>query len=454
MNQVELQTPPHSLPAEQALLGAILNKSTLLADVDLDPAEFYRAEHQAMFAAMRSLQEDRKAIDPVTLCDVLADNGKIEKIGLEYIVEVSSNSSGHNVSHYAEIVRAKFLARQLIAKGQEVAALGWSDGDIEERISKAQGLVTSLQVANVAEARDINQCIKDAVGALEKRFESGNALIGLSTGFADIDKRTQGLRDGHLIIIAGRPGMGKTTLAMNVAEHNAMAGKFVIVFSLEMSEGELTDKMLCSIGRIDYERMQDGKVHDSDWDKLSSAVAKMRGRDYFIDDYGQLTSGSLLSRARRIAQKVGRKPDLVVVDYMQLLRDKGEGVDRVTGISRNLKNAARDLNCPLIALSQLSRKCEDQHRKPIASDLRDSGSIEQDADLIYMLYREEEYNKETQNPGLAEAICAKWRFGKKGTDILNSTNLGMCRFENSNVKFISEQLAQARGKRELSYAKR
>lgn len=443
----ELKQPPNSHEAEQALIGAVMLRPEVLAEISLTPAEFYRREHRVLWEAILALTEARKPIDLLSISDWLSDaNRMADAGGLDYLSDIFANiHSAANAVHYAELIANKATRRRLISIAYAIADKGYNEPELQEAIDFAQREISDVRVADSREPLSIDHHMKHAIAALQQRLDSKGALLGLSTGFADLDFRTQGLRPGHLVVIAGRPGMGKTTLACNIAEHAVTQGKFVITFSLEMSAGELTDKMACSLGRIDYQRMQDGKLNEDEWDKFHSVACRIKGRPYYIDDDGSLTSQVLISRARRIAQRIGRKPDLIVVDYLQLLRDKGEGVDRVTGISRNLKMAARELHCPLIALSQLSRKVEERaDRRPVPSDLRDSGSIEQDADLIWMLYRDEEYNPNTQHPGLAEVICAKWRFGKKGTDILNSSTLGFCRFESSTVRHIERALPQKR----------
>lgn len=455
MNHLKL--PPHSIEAEQSLIGAVLIRNDLMLDLDGLPAEaFYRKEHRTIFAAMQSLAEDNTPIDVVSLSAALEDAGTLEQAGgLDYLCEIQDSSpSAYNALHYADIIRTRYLERRLISAGNEIADMGFNaEGDIQGKIDRAGALLSGIEVATSDEPVMIDAILKEAVDSIDRRFNSTESMLGLPTGITDLDKRTNGLQKGDLVLVAGRPSQGKTTLAMNFAEHAAMAGKFVIVFSLEMPREQLMNRMLSSIGRIPYERVKTGKLLEEDWPKLSGAVAKLKGKPYYIDDSSRLTSGQLLTRARKIAQRQGRKPDLVVVDYLQLLTDRGEGVERISVISRNLKLTARELDCPLVALSQLNRSCEARpDKRPLASDLRESGSLEQDADIILMLYRDEVYNEQSQDKGIAEILCRKFRNGETGTDRVSSAMLSQCRFESLAYGYQVPSPAPKKSRRELDYA--
>jgi replicative DNA helicase len=460
MNDLAMYTPPHSNDAEQAVIAAVLLKPDLAVDLELLPKVFYKREHQAIWAAVVALTERRQAADVVTVAQELRDTSKLaEAGGVEYLAEMlNSNQSTANAKHYAEIVRGKYLQRNLCNVGRELTQIGYDDGDTDQKLGKAQALIAEfvggLQVGTKNEPMSVDDCMRETLSELEGNWAKQGGMLGLSTGFVDIDRRTQGLRKGDMIVVAGRPSSGKTTLAMNIAENVALSGGFVVVFSLEMARPSLTTRMLASVGRVDHGRLESGQLEYDDIDgfsRVAAAASKLKGRALWIDDTNSLTSGQLLPRARRIAHKVGRKVDLVVIDYLQLLNDKGESVDRVTQISRTVKNLARELDCPTIVLSQLNRGVEQRNdKRPLMSDLRDSGSIEQDADIIFMMYRDEYYNENSEAKGLAEIICRKYRNGKLGTDIL-AANLHMCRFDNSQIKHIS--VARAETKKGFTYGK-
>jgi replicative DNA helicase len=427
---IELKTPPHSVEAEQAVIGSVLTQALTLVDIDLSAGMFYRKEHQAIWAAMLSLFDARKPIDTLTVMETLVDSDKLAIAGgIEYLAEVAGAGSSYNTAHYAEIVRSRYLERRLIGAGQSIAGIGYETGDIEEKLAKARGLMADLQTTESDEATSISDCLRESICALEKRYDRKGEIDGMKTGYVDLDSQLMGIQNGDLVIVAGRPSMGKTTLAMNIAENIAMAGELVIVFSLEMPKRKLADRMVCSVGKVPYRNFKNGDLDNEQWDRCLSATVRLKTKTLYIDDKSTLTSRQMLSRARRIAHKLNLKPALVVVDYLQLLTDKGEGVGRITEISRNLKLTAKELDCPLIAISQLSRKCEERSdKRPLMSDLRESGAIEQDADIIAMVYRDEQYNQNTEWKGIAEVIVCKARDGETGT-VFMSAALDRCRFE-------------------------
>jgi replicative DNA helicase len=445
---IELKAPPHSTDAEQAVISAVLGQPACLLDIDLVPDQFYRRENRLIWQAIRELQDAGTPADALTLMDKLAASNQLDEAGgIEYLTSLAGSMMGAtNVRHYASIVADKAAERRMIAAAHTIADMGYNpEGrSVAERVGVAQGLLVGLESHPADDGASVDDCMRETIAKLQAQWDRPEGMLGLSTGFADLDKRTQGLRRGDMIVIAGRPSQGKTTLAMNIAENVTLAGGFVIVFSLEMPRDALSQRMLASVGKVDHTRLQNGKMEDDEYSRVSSAAARIKGRALHIFDTTNLTSNQLLSRARRIAHKFGRKPDLVVVDYLQLLRDKGEGNARVEEISRNMKALARELDCPALILSQLNRGVEGRSdKRPLMSDLRDSGSIEQDADIIWMMYRDEYYDENTQHKGLAEVICRKYRNGKVGTDILSSAHLDQCRFDNSAVRHI-EQAAPAK----------
>jgi replicative DNA helicase len=420
MNQVAtLRQPPQSIDAELALIGGCLIRPEAFAEITLDAGAFYRREHRALWVAMKAVSDAGKPLDAVSVSDELARSGELQEAGgIEYLSDlINSTYASSNLSHYAAIVRGRAIERALAAKGHQLADIAYSEGSTEEKLAKAQALMADLeQAATTEEPKHVISALQKSVNGLDFRYKNKGRLFGLATGFADLDGHMLGMVDGDLIVVAGRPSMGKTTFAMNVAENVALDGGFVIVFSLEMSEQKLADRMICSIGRIDAKAYRQGEVVQEDIDRAFAAVSQLKQTQIYIDDWSGMTSTMLLARARRIARKMGKKPSLIVVDYLQIMRDKGDGVARITQISANLKQAAREMNCPVIALSQLNRSLEQrQDKRPIMSDLRESGAIEQDADVIVMLYRDEVYNEQTTFKGVAEAIIRKNRDGELGT---------------------------------------
>lgn len=428
-----LKTPPHSRDAEAALLAAMVERNDLINEHDyLQESDFYTPEHQVIYRRLTAMAFQGKPVDAVTLCEALEACSELDSAGgIEFIAELLSQSRGPSNAHaYALIISERAKSRSLIKAGQLVSDLGYAEGDIAERIDQSQSLVMGLTSETESDPVPIKTPLKELVNLIDVKFNAKEPITGLLTGFTDFDKLTQGLLPGQLVVVAGRPAMGKSTFAMNVAEHIGGAGKFVIIFNLEMDKASITRKMTSSVGKIPDDRLKSGKLEDEDWPRLTMAVTKLRDMTLYIDDNPSLTSRQILSRVRKISNKIGKQPDLVIVDYLQLLNDQGEGVQRITNISRSLKLTAKSLKCPLIALSQLSRKVEERpNKRPIMPDLRESGAIEQDADIIVMLYRDEVYNQDTQDKGVAEAIVRKNREGENGTIYLSS-RLNICRFDN------------------------
>lgn len=438
-----LKIPPHSIEAEQAVLGGLmLDNNAWEQIVDrVSEMDFYRNDHRIIFRAMASLALQAKPIDLITISERLESQQELMDVGgLGYLGQIAKNTpSAANIGAYAEIVKERALLRQLIEVGSEITGSGFEPkGRVaSELVDEAERRVFAIaeRGGNAAASgpQGIAEVLSKTVERIEKLFESDSPITGISSGFSDFDRLTSGLQESDLIIVAGRPSMGKTTFAMNMAEYIGMKNdKPVLIFSMEMPAEQLAMRMLASLGRIEMQRIRSGQLDDGDWPRLSSAIAMMSEKKIFIDDSGALGPGDIRARARRIAREHG---DLgaIVIDYLQLMRVPGNSEHRaaeISEISRSLKSLARELNVPVIALSQLNRSLEQRtDRRPMMSDLRESGAIEQDADLIVFIYRDEVYNKESPAKGTAEIIIAKQRNGPIGT--VRLTFLGhYSRFEN------------------------
>jgi replicative DNA helicase len=441
MNIDELRLPPHNTEAEQAVLSAILTDNRLINDLDwLREDDFYQLENKSIYRRMSAMSMQGIPIDPLTLINAL--EGSQELTGVldhEYIVNLAVGSrGGSNIKHYAGLIRDKSMARKLVQIGNAITEAAYSAKPVPEKIDLAQSLVMGLVSGGSREPRSIDVILRDVVTDLDRRANIKGGIVGQRTGFIDVDKLTGGFQPGQLVVVAGRPGSGKTTFAMNICENVIQDGKNVIVFNLEMIDVNLAMKTMSSLGRVPYEKMRSGDIGDYGAN-VNAAAIKLKGKNFYIDDNGTLSSNQVVARARKIAQKLGGKIDLVVVDYLQLLSDKGEGVQRITDISRALKLAARELDCPVVALSQLNRGLENrQNKRPILADLRESGAIEQDADTVIMIYRDELHDDNSQQKGIAEAIIRKNREGEPGTAYL-AANLQFCRFDNLDTQFIPKR---------------
>ena len=426
-NLTSLKVPPHSLEAEQAVLGGLMLDNSVwdMVSERVMEEDFYRHEHQLIFRVMLSQSEADKPIDVVTLVEALDSLGELESAGgLDYLSDLANNARGSaNIGAYADIIAERAKLRKLIRVAYEIAERGYSPGG-----QKADDVldVAEQKVFQIADDRPkdggpqaINPLLQAAVNRIDELFNSEGALTGLPTGYKDLDEKTSGLQKADLIIVAGRPSMGKTSFAMNLAENALLlAEKPVLVFSLEMPAESLIFRMLSSIGRIDQKRLRSGKLEEEDWPKLTMAVSKLKDKPLLIDDSVGLSPMEMRSRARRVVREHGQL-GLIVVDYLQLMQIKGYGDNRVgeiSEISRSLKTMAREFQCPVIALSQLNRSLEQRpNKRPVMSDLRESGAIEQDADIIAFVYRDEVYNEDTQDKGVAEIIIGKQRNGPIGT---------------------------------------
>lgn len=422
-----LKRPPHSAEAEQSIIGGLLLDNQVWDKVGtkLCEADFYRTEHRILFRAIFNLAGKNQPFDVVTLLDTLKSNNELDDAGGEaYLFELANNTpSVANVPAYADIVREKSVQRQLISVASAIADAAYNPGDrdVPELLDLAERKVFAIaeQTAGDGGPEVIKSILVRAVEKIDALYHSGDAITGLSTGLADLDEMTSGLQPSDLIIMAGRPSMGKTTLAMNIAEHVAIQStRPVLVFSMEMPADSLAMRMMSSLGRIDQHRIRTGKLEDDDWPRVTSAVHMLSEAPLFIDDSPALSPAEMRARARRVMKEHGQL-GLIVVDYLQLMKIAGFKADNRTAeiseISRSLKSLAKELSVPVIALSQLNRSLEQrQDKRPVMSDLRESGAIEQDADLICFIYRDEVYNEDSPDKGCAEIIIAKQRNGPIG----------------------------------------
>lgn len=422
-----LKRPPHSVEAEQAILGGLMLDNQVWDKVGpkLSEADFYRTEHKVLFNAILNLSRKNQPFDVVTILDALKSNNDLDAAGGEvYLFELANNTpSVANVSAYADIVREKSVQRQLIAVATEIADAAYNPGDrdVAELLDFAESKVFAIaeQTGSDGGPEVIKSILSRAVERIDTLYHSDAAITGLPTGLSDLDELTSGLQPSDLVIVAGRPSMGKTTLAMNIVEHAVMQGnKPVLVFSMEMPADSLAMRMMSSLGRIDQHKIRTGKLSDDDWPRITSAVHMLSESSLFVDDTPALTPGEMRARARRVMKEHGQL-GLIVVDYLQLMKCPGFKADNRTAeiseISRSLKSLAKELQVPLIALSQLNRSLEQrQDKRPVMSDLRESGAIEQDADLICFIYRDEVYNEDSPDKGCAEILIAKQRNGPIG----------------------------------------
>jgi len=424
-----LRVPPHSIEAEQSVLGGLLLDNTAFDRViDLVSAEdFYRFDHRLIFQQIAKLVAATKPADVITVFESLSLLGKAEEVGgLAYLNALAQNTpSAANIRRYAEIVRDRGILRKLISVSDEIAgdAFNPQGKEVRQMLDVAESKIFSIAeegnrgAAGFVEIKPLLAHVVERIDELFAR-DSTNDVTGVPTGMLDLDRMTSGLQEGDLIIVAGRPSMGKTAFSVNIGENVAIeSGLPVAIFSMEMGGTQLAMRMLGSVGRIDQQRLKTGRLKDEDWPKLTSAIQKMNDAPIFIDETPALSSVELRSRARRLARKCG-KLGLIIVDYLQLMSANAPGENRATEISeisRNLKSLAKELNCPVIALSQLNRSLEQRpNRRPVMSDLRESAPIEQDADLILFIYRDEVYNPDSPDKGTAEIIIGKQRNGPIG----------------------------------------
>ncbi|MDB9862030.1 replicative DNA helicase [Litorivicinus sp.] len=424
----QLKTPPHSREAEQSLLGGLLLDANAWDDVAsvVTRDDFYLPQHRLIFESILRVFERNQPIDVLTVSEQLETMEESENAGgLGYLSEIAASaSSASNVTAYAEIIRDRSVLRQLIRVAGEISEnarrpVGRSVGEIlDEAESKVFKISEERPSRGGPEA--VNHYLKLALKRIDDLYASDSAITGVSTGFKKLDEMTAGLQSSDLVIVAGRPSMGKTAFAMCLVESCLIKSeKPTLVFSMEMPGESIVMRMLSSLGRIDQTKVRTGKLSDEDWPRLTSAFSLLNEKPLYIDDTPALTPTELRSRARRIARQHPEGIGMIMIDYIQLMQVAGTGENRageISEISRSLKTLAKELECPVVALSQLNRSLEQRpNKRPVMSDLRESGAIEQDADLICFIYRDEVYNENTEYKGIAEIIIGKQRNGPIGT---------------------------------------
>ncbi|HSS74471.1 MAG TPA: replicative DNA helicase [Gaiellaceae bacterium] len=416
------EVPPQNLEAEEAVLGAMLLSETAIGAVTeiLSAEDFYRGSHGTIYRTCLALWAKGEPVDAITLANELEERGELEQIGgAARVAELAALvSATANVEHYARIVKETATLRGLIRVGQEIARLGRERlGETTELVDRAEQIVFDLSQERVRGDFDhIGPLLTESFERITKLYEAGVDVTGVPCGFRDLDRLTSGFQPGNLVILAARPSMGKSALALCIAANLGVRTQTpVALFTLEMSKAEVTQRLMCSEAKVESDRIRSGKLTQEDWPRLTAACDKLMKAPIYVDDTGSITMMELRSKARRLKS---RKPDLglIVVDYLQLMTSGGtveNRVQEVSQISRNLKVLARDLDVPILALSQLSRAVEQRaDKKPVLSDLRESGSIEQDADLVLFVYRDEYYNnEESTQQGIADLILAKHRNG-------------------------------------------
>ncbi|MDD5248411.1 MAG: replicative DNA helicase [Rhodocyclaceae bacterium] len=439
-----LKLPPHSIEAEQSLIGGLLLDNTAwdrIADMVVE-GDFYRDDHRRIFAHIRKLVETGRPADVVTIYESIEKSNEVDQTGgLAYLGEIANATpSAANIRRYAEIVHERAVLRRLVTVGDEIAAsaLNPAGRDVKVLLDQAEQKVFEIAESGAKSSQGF-EAVPDLLGRVVERIEvlynrdNPSDITGVPTGFHDLDKMTSGLQPGDMIVVAGRPSMGKTAFALNIAEHVGVdVGLPVAIFSLEMSGPQLATRFLSSVGRLNQNTIRTGRLTDDDWDKMTNALGKLHEAPIHVDETGAINATDLRARARRLHRKCG-KLGLIVIDYIQLMtssRDNENRATEISEISRSIKALAKELEVPIIALSQLSRKVEERNdKRPQMSDLRESGAIEQDADIIMMMYRDEYYNKDTKDPGVAEVIICKHRNGPTGS--VRLTFLGeYTKFEN------------------------
>ncbi|MYE82297.1 MAG: replicative DNA helicase [Gammaproteobacteria bacterium] len=424
-----LKVPPHSVEAEQSVLGGLMLDNRAWENIAdrLEPGDFYRPAHRVIFDVMRDLANDLQPLDVVTIAEAIRDRGLPEKTGgAAYLAELAeSTPAASNVRAYADIVRERATLRRLLGAANDIAETvfepaGRTSAALLELAEQAVFRIGEQQLRDGG-PQPIGGLLGPAMERIEQAAAAGGGLTGLATGFVDLDGYTAGLQQSDLIVIAGRPSMGKTALAVNIAEYALLSkeedDRPIVVFSLEQPAEQLTLRLLSSLAAVRHEHLRTGKLGDDEWPNLASALRQLSGKPLYIDDGAALTPNDVRARVRRVARMAG-EPKLIVVDYLQLMRTQDKPETRtleISEITRGLKSIAKEMRCPLVALSQLNRSLETrENKRPRMSDLRESGAIEQDADVILFIYREEVYEPDTDSKGLAELIIGKQRNGPVG----------------------------------------
>ncbi|MFM8466825.1 MAG: replicative DNA helicase [Oxalobacteraceae bacterium] len=439
-----LHIPPHSIEAEQSVLGGLLLDNAAwdkIADF-VSSDDFYRYDHRLIFQHIARLINSARPADVITVFESLSSAAKAEEVGgVAYLNALAQNTpSAANIRRYAEIVRDRGILRKLITVADDISGSAFNPQgkEVKQMLDEAESKIFAIAEEGARGSQgfqEIQPLLTQVVERIDELYnrDNPNDITGVPTGFLDLDRMTSGLQPGDLVIVAGRPSMGKTAFSVNIGEHVAVdSGLPVAIFSMEMGGAQLAMRMLGSVGRLDQHRLRTGRLNDEDWPRLTHAIQKMNDAQIFIDETPSLSSIELRARSRRLARQCG-KLGLIIVDYLQLMSANSPGENRATEISeisRNLKGLAKELNCPVIALSQLNRSLEQRpNKRPVMSDLRESGAIEQDADVILFIYRDEVYNPDSPEKGMAEIIIGKQRNGPIGS--VRMTFLGhYTKFEN------------------------
>jgi replicative DNA helicase len=418
------RVPPHNLQAEESLLGAMLLSRDAVAAASeiVDAGHFYKPSHGFIFEAVSALTARGEPVDPVSVSEELRRADLLEAVGgPQALISLQlAPPSTTNAAHYARIVEEHAMLRRLIGVGGEIAEMGYTmPDDVTKTVDLAESLVFDVAQHRVTDSlSSLRDLLPESLDRLEKLYERGEAITGIPTGYHDLDQLLSGLQPGSLVVVGARPAMGKTSFALGMAAHAALQDRRpVLFFSLEMGRTELTQRLLCSEALVDSTRVRTGKLSESDWQKITHAVGRLYEGELWIDEDPHVTVMKILAKARRMKSRVGDL-GLVLVDYVQLMTGRSSVENRqveVAEISRSLKIMARELECPVVALAQLNRSLEQRaEKRPMLSDLRESGALEQDADVVMFIYRDEVYNPESAERGTAEVIVAKHRNGPTG----------------------------------------
>lgn len=425
-----LRLPPQAIEAEQSILGSMLLDARIIDEVssELETRDFYRSDHQTIFEEIINLDEKGEAVDVVTVSESLTHHGELDKVGgMAYLGALAKNTpNAGNVKSYAKIVRERAILRRLIESANDIikAAYQPEGREPEEVLDFAEQVIFEIAKNNnqaKAGFRKIDSLLTEAVDKIEELYKTKQTVTGVPTGFVDLDAKTAGMQGGDLVIVAGRPSMGKTSFSMNLIEYAAINENLpVAVFSMEMPGAQLTARMLASLSRVNSSKLRTGQLDADDWPKLTSAMGILQDKNIYIDDTPALSPLEVRTRARRLAAEHEHGLGMIMIDYLQLMRGSDNSTENrtleISNITRALKGLAKELNCPIVVLSQLNRSLEQRpNKRPVMSDLRESGAIEQDADVIMFIYRHEVYEPETEQKGMAEIIIGKQRNGPIGT---------------------------------------
>lgn len=419
-----MRIPPHSIEAEQSVLGSMImdHDAVIVASEILITSDFYRPDHGQIFAAIMELYTTGNPIDLVTIQDRLVQNGVLDQVGgLSYLVELANSvpTSAH-IKQYAKIVQEKATLRKLIKVSTDISAKSYEGEEPLDNIMNfaEKSIFDVLQNKKTDDFTGIDEIVLTSIEKIEEAHKSKGGITGIETGFIDLDQRTAGLQPSDLILVAARPSMGKTAFSLNIIQTAGIKNKkSVAVFSLEMSKDQLVSRMLCAEAMVDSQKARTGMLEKDDWDRIAQSIPNITNSRIYIDDTPGINVMDMRAKCRRLKMEKGL--DLIMIDYLQLMSGVGDGSSRqqeISDISRSLKALAREMNAPVIALSQLSRACEQrQDHRPMLSDLRESGAIEQDADVVMFLYRDEYYHPDTDKKNVGEVIIAKQRNGPTGT---------------------------------------